>query len=304
MERSRKTQSLILFTVIFVLITPFLSTVYATPGTWTTRDYLGASATHIRDIDGGNLVGNYSDVSGYHGFVYNGTSWTTLDYQGEFIEIQGISGNNIVGYHTVAPGHIQGLLYDGTDWTTLDEMPGARMVYINGIDGSNIVGRYEDDFPSDYLGHGFLYDGSDWLTLDAPGAIETRVEGIDGSNLVGVYGDASGYHGFLYDGTNWTALDAPGADWTEIYGIDGSNLVGTYGDASGSHGFLYDGTSWSTLDMPEAYETWIYGIDGSNLVGSYSDASGTHGFIYEIPEPVTVFLLGFGILLARKRRIR
>ena len=163
-------------------------------------------------------------------------------------------------------------------WTTLD-YPGATWTEICGIDGSNIVGYYED--ASGY-GHGFLYNGTGWTTLDYPGATWTCIRDIDGNNLVGPHYDASGYgHGFLYNGTGWTNLDMPGANLiTEIYGIDGSNLVGSY-YASGYHGFLYNGTGWTTLDYPGATWTWMYGIDGSNIVGYYGDAPGySHGFLY------------------------
>jgi hypothetical protein len=43
----------------------------------------------------------------------------------------------------------------GGTWTTLD-MSGAYGTYANGIDGSNIVGWYQDASGS----HGFLYNGS------------------------------------------------------------------------------------------------------------------------------------------------
>ena len=126
--------------------------------------------------------------------------------------------------------------------------------------------------------------------------------GIDGSNIVGFYEEA---HGFLYDGTTWTVLDMPGANWTYIHGIDGSNIVGQYLDEHrGGHGFLYNGTSWLTLDMPGATLTRIWDIDGNKLVGDYEDATGYHGFVYEIPEPATLLLLGFGIILARKKLVQ
>jgi hypothetical protein len=49
-------------------------------------------------MDGNNLVGDYSDASGSHGFLYDGTTWTTLDMPGAWqTDVHDIDGNIIVG---------------------------------------------------------------------------------------------------------------------------------------------------------------------------------------------------------------
>jgi len=113
-------------------------------------------------------------------------------------------------------------------YTTLD-VPGAESTQAYGIDGSDLVGVFQD---TSLNKHGFLYDGTTWTTLDAPGATSTAAYDIDGSNIVGAFSDASGGHGFLYDGTTWITLDAPGAESTQAYGIDGSDIVGVFQDTS------------------------------------------------------------------------
>jgi hypothetical protein len=75
-------------------------------------------------------------------------------------------------------------------------MPDATDTFIYGMDGSNLVGYYDD---ASGKVHGVLYNGTTWTTLDYPGASGTRVYDIDGSNLVGYYVDTSGVnHGFIY----------------------------------------------------------------------------------------------------------
>jgi hypothetical protein len=74
--------------------------------TWTALDFPGgvSFSTYIKDIDGGNIVGCYS-YFGFHGFLYNGTTWTTLDFPGaNYTQIEGISGNNIVGWYNDSSG--------------------------------------------------------------------------------------------------------------------------------------------------------------------------------------------------------
>jgi hypothetical protein len=71
-----------------------------TGGSWTIYDKPGAFYTCINGISGSNLVGYYGDISGDHGFFYNGTSWTTLDFPGAAgTYVYGIDGSNLAGYY-------------------------------------------------------------------------------------------------------------------------------------------------------------------------------------------------------------
>ena len=152
-------------------------------------------------------------------------------------------------------------------WTTHDH-PSATSTYLNGIDGTNMVGYYADSSGSV---HGTRWDGSTWTTLDHPSATHgTYLNGIDGANMVGKYHDSSGYHGFLYDGSSWTTLDHPSATHTYLLGIDGANMVGYYTDSSGYHGFMVTATSPAP----------------------------------PVPEPATLLLALFGLALLPRRRRR
>jgi hypothetical protein len=110
-------------------------------------------------IDGSNVTGFYN-ASGMHGFIYNGTGWTTLDTPGTQggTYATGIDGGNIVGYYS--DGSVShGFLYDGTNWTTL-KMPDGTDVFPMGIDGSIITGFYNASGM-----HGFLYTIPEPATL-------------------------------------------------------------------------------------------------------------------------------------------
>jgi len=97
-----------------------------------------------------------------------------------------------VGNYTSGATH--GFLYDGTTYTTLD-YPSASRTYASGIDGSNIVGFYDDVSGNR---HGFFYNGTIWTNLDYPGATRTAAGSISSNNIVGYYDDVSGNrHGFL-----------------------------------------------------------------------------------------------------------
>ena len=281
--------------------------------TYTTIDFPGSHSTTAIETDGSNIVGEYDDSSlRAHGFLYNGSTYTTLDDPlatgtlGTFVD--GISGGNIVGeYYSSNVPH--GFLYNGSTYTTLDDPLGTKGTEATGISGGNIVGDYYD---SSNVQHGFLYNGSTYTTLDNPlGTKGTIALGISGGNIVGEYFDSSNVqHGFRYNGTTYTTLDDPletGPIGSIAENIDGNNIVGDYNNATGVHGFLYNGTTFTTLDDPLAgpVGTRAFGISGDNIVGVYTDASGSeHGFLATVPEPGTFVLatLGFLGVIAWRRR--
>ena len=140
-------------------------------------------------------VAYYTDSSGNtHGFLYNGSTWTTLDDPNAAYgtSAQGIFGTNIVGYYTDSSGDTHGFLYNCSTWTTLND-PNADALYgtsAQGISGTNIVGYYTD---SSGNAHGFLYNGSTWTTLDDPNTVTgTSALGISATTIVGYYLDSSG----------------------------------------------------------------------------------------------------------------
>jgi hypothetical protein len=116
------------------------------------------TGTGAYDTYNGNIVGAY----GNHGFLYDGTTWTTLDMPGASTTWAfGIDGSNIVGVYRIGTsGFSHGFLYDGITWTTID-MPGAIDTTIRGIEGNDIFGQYQDSFGT----HGFMYTVPEPSTL-------------------------------------------------------------------------------------------------------------------------------------------
>jgi hypothetical protein len=244
--------------------------------------------TFATGVSGNNVVGYYADASGAHGFLYNGSSFTTLngpDSLDTDAHAYGIDGNNVVGIYRDANGFLHGFLFNGS-YTTLN----GPAIGVNGlpptdtqalaVSGNNVVGVYYDPGTQ-----GFLYNGSSYTTLVVPGAGMALPLAVSGNNVVGYYGDqqSPGPHGFLYDGSSYTTLDPPGAtDGTFATGVSGNIVVGYYTDASGAHGFRYNGSSFTTLDVPGAVETFAFAVSGNNVVGDYYNSYGgaVHAFLY------------------------
>ena len=155
-------------------------------------------------------------------------------------------------------------------WQSLDA-PNSSGTFIDGIEGNNLVGSFNDSSTPANATKGFLYDGSTWTVLEAPGAIYTRALKISGDRIVGFFQD-SGFvdHGFICQNGIWTTLNHPESQGlgTQIRAISGSSIIGTFNNSQGgSTPFIYDGNSWTTLlSAPNTY-TVPNGISGSVIVG-------------------------------------
>lgn len=265
-------------------------------------------------ISGSNVVGSYTTSNFTYGFLYNGTTYTTLKDPSAYASTAcyGISGSNIVGTYSDSQSTSHGFLYNGTTYTTLDDPFRVYGTEAWGIDGNNIVGSYDSlNSQQQDVRHGFLYNISTqtYTTLDDPlGVGSTFACAISGSNIVGTFWDSTKAHGFLYNISTqtYTTLDDPlGIYGTEALGISGNNIVGCYFVGPNEpYGFLFNGTTYQTINNPFAgysggyVGTEAYGISGNNVVGEYFDVNGfEHGFIAtSIPEPSTVVLLIVGAI--------
>ena len=117
----------------------------------------GTVATSISET----AVAGYHTVAGYYydasnksrGFLYNGTTYTTLDGPSATqTYIWGIDGTNVVGMYTDGTGN-HGFIYNGSVFTTVDNPagdPGSTVV--TGISGDTLVGTYWDPTASQKAG--------------------------------------------------------------------------------------------------------------------------------------------------------
>ena len=164
----------------------------------------GANGVNIN----GTVVGSYTTANpslgiGYHGFTYNGSSYSTFNAP--------ISD---------PAKHLGTAAYD--------------------INNAGQVVGFFTDLSGNY--HGFVQNGSSYQIVDVAGGNNTQILGENNlGQLVGTYDDSSGnVHGFLMTGSIVTTIDYPGSSGTEIAGIDDAgNLTGLYVDAQGNiQGFI------------------------------------------------------------------
>jgi probable HAF family extracellular repeat protein len=145
----------------------------------------------------------------------------------------------------------------------------------------------------------------------------------DGSVVVGYAESTSGHEAFRWEGGVMTGLGNPshggiGGIWSEAYGVsaDGSVVVGKASSALGHEAFIWDVengnrslkdvlvrdygldlTGWTLFSARDISD------DGLTFVGFGTNPAGyTEGWVATIPEPATIFLLGLGAVVLRKRR--
>jgi probable HAF family extracellular repeat protein len=110
--------------------------------------YPGAN-THATGInDSGQIVGFYADASGVHGYLYEESEFTTVDYPGALGTYLGGINNQgqIVGRYQTASGETHGFLKDGDTYISFDvplAAANAGITWANGIsDSGQVVGTY------------------------------------------------------------------------------------------------------------------------------------------------------------------
>lgn len=279
----------------------------------------GYPATQAHGInDSGQVVGQYYDTSGWHGFVDSDGNINTITYPYILLPVAGTIANGInnngqvVGRYAATTndeysGKYHGFTESGGNFKTID-YPTAITTWANGINSSGqVVGWFYN--ATGYPGyHSFVEKDGNFTVINTPSApYSSHAYGInDNGQIVGYYDDINGYHGFEISGGVFTTLDHPSAvgtvnTGTRAYGINNNGqVVGQYWDGTSYHGFVESEGIFTTLDSPFATKnnniTGNFGINNSGqIVGTYVDDNGNHGFVATpatIPIPAAAWLFG------------
>jgi hypothetical protein len=113
-----------------------------------------------KESDAGQIVGDFLDAAGEHGFLKVGATFTTIDGAfGSTLALGINDGGQIVGSSGAPP---YGFLKDGPTFTTVD-VPGAFFTQPSGInDTDQVVGGFAYAGGGD---HGFVIDGAIFTTI-------------------------------------------------------------------------------------------------------------------------------------------
>jgi len=202
----------------------------------TLDDPAGVSSgdTFVTGVSGETVIGYYLEkirsgsVYRYisYGFIYSGSSFTSLIDAGDETIPTGISGGTIVGSYYPSSVSAEGFEYNGSSFTTVDDPAGdsTNGTVVNGIGGSTIVGDITDS--AGLFGNGFVYNGSSFTALNDPAGVNgTYTAGVSGNTIVGYYEDSSNVnHGFVY---NWATTVNFGSAAGTIVSVSATQIVAT-----------------------------------------------------------------------------
>ena len=199
----------------------------------------GAVGTAARAInDSGQIVGVFDTgpneqipAEGYHGFLDNGGTFSTIDVVppnvGYTIALGINQSGQVVGIFLNAGRGWQGFLYSGGSATAVDDPVAVT------CGGMTATGETPETFP---LG---INDSGQVTGIFRVGSVAEGVTFSDGTH--GTFCERPyTYHSFLSNGGSFTTIDVPGARFTWALGInDQGQVVGGFMDASAKiHGFL------------------------------------------------------------------
>jgi hypothetical protein len=272
----------------------------------------GIRSTQFTTIDGNTAAGHFFNVStGAKGnFFYDLTTGAITPFN-QPGEIQGMAGNNIVGYQldTGSTGTVHAFLYNGSTYINFD-YPGATHTFAQDIDDAGAIGGYYYTTTS-RENTGFLRSpGGVFTPVRYPASLDTKVYGIGNGVVVGEYTspESSFPHGFVFNGITYQSVDYPGSTATQLFDIQDGLILGTWAnrDTIESGQFLYNGSTFTDihLDTPAGSVPFLRKFDGNQAAGTlYGPTGAAQGLIATIPEPAAALnLLWLGFLTTRSMR--
>jgi uncharacterized membrane protein len=261
--------------------------VYA--ATYTQIDVPGADHTWIFGINNlGDVVGEFGNATGAHGFRLSNGVFTTIDFPGanNFTRAIKINDNgDIVGEYASPKGMLKGFLLHAGTFTSIEfPDPGVFDTEASGINNNGaIVGRA--NFTAG-TAHGYIRDPNGAFRLfDPPDASEGDFAQDINANgdIVGVIGGIT--HSYLFSGGKFTTFSAPTSGDTEANGVnDTDQITGIWTADKPLSGFFKSGSNFFDVVVPDSSNVQAQDLNNNGVVvGIFSTAEGAtpgdHGFI-------------------------
>ncbi len=265
-------------------------------GTFTTIDYPGADSTSVFGVNSnGDLVGEYFDTAGQHGFLRSQGVFTTIDVPGT--TSTGVTGINDLGQLVGVDSAGDGFIYDrNTQAFTILRYPGSQLTSPAGINNAGvIVGTIQQASP--FTDNAFILQNGQFAVIAVKGSQSSFATGINGNgDIVGDFMDSSGaYESFVLSTGELRKLGVPGVPSAIIIGMNDNNVaVGVYEPSSGmvpQAGFVYSGKKFQGLVIfhRTAFSYAACVNDSGIVAGYYVGVDGnSHGFVWTPSSDTTI----------------
>lgn len=249
-------------------------------------DFPGATFTAVTGINNAGLaVGFYDDIAGaQHGFIFDGTNYSTLDYPGSLLTdpFKINSAGTIVGTFVDGSFGVHGFSYRDGAWTQLD-FPGSSDTEVFGVNAAGtIVGTYDGYQP---VTHAFLLQNGRYSRIDTPFGAQANAFAInDLGSITGVaYTDPFNgpFTAFIDSHGSLSPFQFPDSVYTQLQSINTLNdLAGTFADP--------DGTAWGMVTVyghPYQVYAGLFGNDDFGRICGYTfdEAGRARGLIGTLP---------------------
>jgi probable HAF family extracellular repeat protein len=212
----RRTNLLVMLTLVLSL--SVFPAVHGASYIFSNFDIPGAISTRASGInDRGDIVGEYTDARGAHGFIFDGKTVTSIDFpQSRGTGVSAINNKgHVVGNFTDGDFRSHGFLYKRRQFTVVDApYPGAGDTLLSGISNrGQIVGEsLFINAPTPELSNerGFLYEDQEFQIIPI-----TRPQGINNhGEIVGL--NTGVEEGLIYSDGILTPLSFPDAMVTTL----------------------------------------------------------------------------------------
>ena len=243
-------------------------------------DYPGAYLTSPEAVnDSGAIVGYYLDsqYGNWHGFLYSGGVYTTIDDPEGATFPEGINNSGVISGLIEVGLENHGFTYANGVFTTFDYPGASGDTSGEGINNSNeIVGIYNG-------GIGFLDNNGSFSPLNYPGADDTYPHAISNpGQIAGFYTVSTVPFGFIYDGSTFTSINYTSGYATYAYGINDAGVVVGYSSLNSGPtyevGFLWQAGQFTVINSDAFPQP--YGINNNGqIVGTYVPSNEFHGFL-------------------------
>ena len=257
-------------------------------GTYTQIDVPGAVVTGAWGINtAGDVVGQFTDTTGNHGFLLRGGVFTALDVPNA--SYTSAIGINDIG-QIVGQGDSSGFLYD-IQTQTFTTFRYSQSSYTSAFAVNNAgtiagaIGKLANN-----TSVGFEFDGTTYTIIKAPGASKTFLSAVDNLGEAMVSGQtASGVLSYyLFSQGRLTRITNPSS--LEPWGINDTNTIAgtrTIHQYTEYAGFVKQGAARQSLTFPASTSTFALSVNNAGVVVGYfydaSGPSGVHGFMWTPP---------------------
>jgi uncharacterized membrane protein len=257
--------------------------------TYTTIDYPSTTttATVAWGINaGGDVVGEYFDAGGRHGFLLRNGVFSPIDFPGALTSARGINaGGDIVGIYrrpNEPPVNAHGfLLTRQGDFVRVDFPGHTNTIPQRILSDGTILGCRHDNDTMDSM-RGIMIDRSGPSEIDAFASMHNGAT-PDRRLIVGLWTNmmTGRQEGYVIDDGEFTSFVVPGSTSTAAWDVNPlGEIAGVHVNAAGVHGFVRGGDEYVSIDFPAATATRAFGINArGDVVGSYVLGGRTFGFL-------------------------